>query len=49
MKLQGQCHCGRIKYEMPDEVLHHALCHCSTAVAMQVLRWWAGRWCLPIR
>ena len=29
MMLRGRCHCGRIQYEMPDEVLHHALCHCS--------------------
>jgi hypothetical protein len=29
MMLRGQCHCGRIQYEMPNEVLHHALCHCS--------------------
>ena len=27
--LRGRCHCGRIHYEMPDDVLHHALCHCS--------------------
>ncbi|MBB5693210.1 GFA family protein [Muricoccus pecuniae] len=27
--LTGRCHCGAIRYEMPDEVLHHALCHCS--------------------
>ena len=27
--LRGQCHCGRIRYEMPEEVLHHALCHCT--------------------
>jgi hypothetical protein len=27
--LRGRCHCGRIEYEMPEEVLHHALCHCS--------------------
>ncbi|SHJ15062.1 Uncharacterized conserved protein [Roseomonas rosea] len=27
--LTGRCHCGAIHYEMPDEVLHHALCHCS--------------------
>lgn len=27
--LTGQCHCGAIRYEMPDEVLHHALCHCG--------------------
>ena len=25
----GGCHCGAIRYEMPAEVLHHALCHCS--------------------
>ena len=27
--LHGQCHCGAIQYEMPEEVLHHALCHCT--------------------
>ncbi|MGL4490046.1 MAG: GFA family protein [Rhizobiaceae bacterium] len=27
--LRGQCHCGRIQYEMPSEVINHALCHCS--------------------
>ncbi|MBP0447089.1 GFA family protein [Roseomonas sp. SSH11] len=27
--LTGRCHCGAIRYEMPEEVLHHALCHCS--------------------
>lgn len=27
--LHGQCHCGRIQYEMPAEVIHHVLCHCS--------------------
>lgn len=27
--LKGQCHCGAIRYEMPAEVLHHALCHCA--------------------
>lgn len=27
--LRGQCHCGRIRYEMPEKVIHHALCHCS--------------------
>lgn len=27
--LTGQCHCGAIRYEMPNGVLHHALCHCS--------------------
>jgi hypothetical protein len=27
--LHGQCHCGAIQYEMPEEVVHHALCHCT--------------------
>ena len=27
--LTGRCHCGAIHYEMPEEVLHHALCHCG--------------------
>ena len=27
--LQGRCHCGRIRYELPEKVLHHALCHCT--------------------
>ncbi|SDD47882.1 GFA family protein [Belnapia rosea] len=27
--LTGRCHCGAIRYEMPAEVLHHALCHCG--------------------
>lgn len=26
--LQGGCHCGAIRYEMPAEVVHHSLCHC---------------------
>lgn len=25
----GRCHCGAVTYEMPNEVLHHALCHCT--------------------
>lgn len=29
LMLHGQCHCGRIQYDMQAEVLHHALCHCS--------------------
>lgn len=24
----GGCHCGAIRYAMPTEVAHHALCHC---------------------
>ena len=27
--LKGQCHCGRVRYEMPAEVINHVLCHCS--------------------
>jgi hypothetical protein len=27
--LKGQCHCGAVRYEMPREVAHHTLCHCS--------------------
>jgi hypothetical protein len=27
--LTGRCHCGAISYEMPEEVVHHALCHCG--------------------
>ena len=27
--LTGRCHCGAIRYEMPEQVLHHALCHCT--------------------
>lgn len=25
----GGCHCGAIRYSMPTEVAHHALCHCQ--------------------
>ncbi|KAB1073285.1 GFA family protein [Methylobacterium planeticum] len=27
--LTGRCHCEAVRYEMPSEVLHHALCHCA--------------------
>ena len=27
--LSGGCHCGAIRYQMPREVVYHALCHCS--------------------
>ncbi len=27
--LRGQCHCGAIRYEMPEETVHQALCHCE--------------------
>ncbi|WP_129793739.1 GFA family protein [Sphingosinicella sp. CPCC 101087] len=26
--LQGGCHCGGVRYEMPSQVVHHSLCHC---------------------
>ncbi len=26
---KGQCHCGAVRYEMPAETVHQALCHCS--------------------
>lgn len=27
--LKGQCHCGAIHYEMSQDTVHHALCHCQ--------------------
>ncbi|HVL42003.1 MAG TPA: GFA family protein [Brevundimonas sp.] len=27
--LSGGCHCGSIRYQMPEEVAYHALCHCA--------------------
>jgi hypothetical protein len=27
--LIGQCHCGSIRYEMPEIVINHSLCHCK--------------------
>lgn len=27
--LTGRCHCGAITYEMADQTVHHALCHCT--------------------
>lgn len=27
--LTGRCHCGAVTYEMPDQTLHLALCHCD--------------------
>ena len=26
---KGQCHCGAVRYEMPAEAIHQALCHCT--------------------
>lgn len=28
-RVQGQCHCGAIRYEMATQATHHALCHCT--------------------
>lgn len=27
--LSGGCHCGAVRYQMPREIGHHALCHCT--------------------
>lgn len=27
--LKGGCHCGKVRYEMQEQVQHHTLCHCS--------------------
>lgn len=27
--LDGRCHCGAIRYQMPEDVAYHALCHCT--------------------
>ena len=26
---KGQCHCGAVRYEMPAETIHKAICHCT--------------------
>ncbi|MBV9931183.1 MAG: GFA family protein [Alphaproteobacteria bacterium] len=26
---EGGCHCGAVRYRMPDAAIHQALCHCS--------------------
>jgi hypothetical protein len=26
---KGQCHCGAVRYEMPVETVHKAICHCA--------------------
>ena len=26
---EGRCHCGAVRYEMPAEAIHQALCHCT--------------------
>lgn len=27
--LEGGCHCGAIRYRMPEQAVHHSLCHCK--------------------
>ena len=27
--LTGRCHCGAVTYQMPEQTLHLALCHCD--------------------
>ena len=27
--LTGRCHCGAVTYEMPEQTIHQALCHCT--------------------
>ena len=27
--LKGQCYCGMITYEMPQDVVHNSMCNCS--------------------
>jgi hypothetical protein len=27
--LTGGCHCGAIRYSMPEDVIHHSFCHCG--------------------
>jgi len=27
--LEGGCHCGAVRYEMPAQAIHQALCHCQ--------------------
>lgn len=28
-RVAGRCHCGAISYEIPSQVLHTVLCHCT--------------------
>jgi hypothetical protein len=40
--LHGQCHCGQVHYEMPEEVARHTLCHCTDCrrhVGAPVVAW----------
>jgi hypothetical protein len=27
--LAGGCHCGAIRYRIPEDVVHHSFCHCG--------------------
>jgi hypothetical protein len=27
--LHGQCHCGAIQFDIPDQARHSAICHCN--------------------
>jgi hypothetical protein len=27
--LKGRCHCGAIQFEIPDQAVHSAICHCD--------------------
>jgi hypothetical protein len=27
--LHGQCHCGAVRFEIPDQGVHSAICHCD--------------------
>jgi hypothetical protein len=40
--LTGQCHCGAVRYEMSEQVMHHTLCHCQDCrrhVGAPVVSW----------
>ena len=26
--LHGQCHCGAVRFDIPDKALHSSICHC---------------------
>ena len=29
MMLRGQCHCGTVRFEMPDQAVHATICYCD--------------------
>ena len=44
--LQGGCHCGAVRYEMSEDVVHHSLCHCRDCrlcAGAPVVSWGAVR------